>query len=47
MAETPNAESVRFVQCVQCVCGRLKQRGFICDFCYSTEHAARRCSDGC
>lgn len=22
---------------VQCVCGRLKQQGFICDFCYSTK----------
>lgn len=22
---------------VQCVCGRQKQQGFICDFCYSTE----------
>lgn len=22
---------------VQCVCGRMKQRGFICDVCFSTE----------
>lgn len=39
MSATPrqqHAEDVRIVV-VQCVCGKLKQQGFICDFCYSTE----------
>lgn len=31
MAERPK------VVVVQCVCGKLKQQGFICDYCYSTE----------
>jgi hypothetical protein len=35
---TQSAESVRPIEVVQCVCGKLKQRNFICDYCYSTEH---------
>lgn len=26
---------------VQCVCGKLKQQSFICDFCYSTADTRR------
>jgi hypothetical protein len=30
---------------VQCVCGKLKQRNFICDFCFSTEDTQERTND--
>lgn len=32
---------------VQCVCGRMKQRGFICDFCFSTEDVSIEECPGC